>query len=197
MKPEEIAETLTELFGTADVQAIASGGEQPNPPGSWQIDKTTFRLLVLLSDDHSWLRVLLPIVPLQEAQPFLTQFLEANFDDTQEVHYALYEGVIWGVYQHNSSSLTSDDLRGAIARLISLHEAGLNDVFNRLIENRVRQIIQAAKQQGQSLEATMQNLDRFYTEGMLGEIDQTTQAREQVLAAWQRQLERLWNEVNS
>ncbi|QLE55085.1 hypothetical protein [Nostoc sp. TCL26-01] len=189
MKPEEIAEILAELFGTADVQAIA--------PGSWQIDKLTFRLLVLLSEDHNWLRVLLPIVPLQEAQSFLTQFLEANFDDTQEVRYALYDEVIWAVYQHSSISLTSDDLRGAIARLVSLHEVGLNEVFNRLIETRVRQIIQAAKQQGQSLEATMQNLERFYAEGMLGELNQTAQAREEVLAAWQRQLERLWNEVSS
>ncbi|MBD2345011.1 hypothetical protein [Anabaena subtropica] len=189
MTPEIIAEILAELFSTADVQAIA--------PGSWQVDTSTFRLLVLLSEDSSWLRVLLPIVPLQEAQAFLAQFLEANFDDTQEVRYALYDGVIWAVYQHNSSTLTSDDLSSAISRLISLYEAGLNDVFNRLIESRVRQIVQAAKQQGQSLEATMQNLERFYAEGLLGEVNQTIEAREEVLAAWKRQLERLWNEVNS
>jgi hypothetical protein len=91
--------------------------------------------------------------------------------------------------------LTKEDLSSAIARLISLYEAGLNDVFNRLIEKRVRQIVQAAKQQGQSLEATMQNLERFYAEGLLGEVNQTVEAREEVLAAWKRQLERLWNEV--
>lgn len=187
MTPEAIAQTLSDLFSKADLQAIA--------PGSWQVDTPTYRLLVLLSEDHSWLRVLLPIVPLHEAQAFLAQFLEANFDDTQEVRYALYDGVIWAVYQHNSSTLTTEDLSSAIARLISLYEAGLNDVFNRLIENRVRQIVQAAKQQGQSLEATMQNLERFYAEGLLGEVNQTVEAREEVLAAWKRQLERLWNEV--
>jgi hypothetical protein len=189
MTPEEIAGTLTELFGTANVQEITSG--------SWQIDTSTFRLLVLLSEDSNWLRVLLPIVPLQEAQPFLAQFLSANFDDTQEVRYALYDSVMWGVYQHHSYTLVRDDLNNAIARLISLHTAGLNDVFNSLIENRIRQIVQAAKQQGQSLQATMQTLERFYAEGLLGEINQTTAAREQVLAAWQRRLERLWNEVES
>ena len=187
MTPETIAQTLAELFSTADVQAIA--------PGSWQVDTPTYRLLVLLSNDDSWLRVLLPIVPLREAQAFLAQFLEANFDDTQEVRYALYDDVVWAVYQHNSSTLTKEDLSSAIARLISLYEAGLNDVFSRLIEVRVRQIVQAAKQQGQSLEATMQNLDRFYAEGLLGEVNQTVEAREEVLAAWKRQLERLWNEV--
>ncbi|MEA5566787.1 hypothetical protein [Anabaena sp. UHCC 0399] len=189
MTPEEIAGTLTELFSTANVQEITSC--------SWQIDTSTFRLLVLLSEDSNWLRVLLPIVPLQEAQPFLAEFLSANFDDTQEVRYALYDNVMWGVYQHHSGTLMRDDLKNAIARLISLHTAGLNDVFNRLIENRIRQIVQAAKQQGQSLQATMQTLERFYAEGLLGEINQTAAAREEVLAAWQRQLERLWHEIES
>jgi hypothetical protein len=187
MTPEEIAGTLTELFGTADVAAIA--------PGSWQVETANFRLLVLLAEDRTWLRVLLPIVPLEAAQPFLEQFLEANFDETQEVRYALYQGVLWGVFQYNSPTLVSGDLSSAIARLISLHEAGLDDVFNRLIENRIRQIIQAAKQQGQSLQSTMQNLERFYTEGLLGEIEQTQEARDRVLATWRYQLERMWNEI--
>jgi hypothetical protein len=187
MTPEDIAGTLTKLFSTAEVKAIA--------PESWQVDTPTFRLLVLLSEDQTWLRVLLPIVPLQEAQPFLAQFLEANFDDTQEVRYALYDDVVWAVFQHNSSTLVSADFASAIARLVSLSEAGLDNVFNRLIEGRIRQIIQTAKQQGQSLAATMQNLERFYAEGLMGEINQTAETREQLLTAWQRQLERLWNQV--
>lgn len=188
MTPEEIADTLTELFDTGAINAIA--------PGSWQVDTSTFRLLVLLSEDNTWLRVLLPIVPIQQAQPFLEQFLEANFDDTQEVRYALSEGVIWGVFQHDSGTLVSPDLSNAINRLVSLHQAGLDNVFNRLIESRIWQIIQAAKQQGQSLQATMQSLERFYAEGLMGEIDQTAEAREKVIAAWRLQLERLWNEVD-
>lgn len=187
MTPEEIAVTLTELFGTQEVNAIA--------PGSWQVDSSDFRLLVLLSEDQTWLRILLPIVPLQEAETFLTQFLEANFDETQETRYAIYDGVVWGVYHHNSGTLVSADFANAIARLVSLHKSGLNDVFNRFIENRLRQIIKAAKQQGQSLQATMQNLERFYAEGLMGEINQSATDREQVLATWQYQLERLWNEI--
>ena len=189
MKPSEIADTLTELFGAAAVNAIA--------PGSWQIETLNFRLLVMLSDDESWMRMLLPIMPTQQAQPFLEQFLEANFDDTQEVRYALQQEVVWGIFQHNCNSLIVEDFRSAIARLVSLYEAGLDEVFNRLIESRIRQIIQAAKQQGQSLQATMQSLDRFYAEGLMGEIDQSPEAREEVLSAWRRQLERLWNEVEA
>ncbi len=187
MTPEEVAGTLTDLFGAAGVKAIASG--------SWQIETPAFRLLVLLSEDETWLRVLLPIVPLQQAQPFLEQFLEANFDDTQEVRYAIHQGVIWAVYQHNCNSLVVEDFRDAIARVISLYEVGLDDVFNRLIESRIRQIIIAAKMQGQSLQATMQNLERFYAEGLMGDDNQSPQAREETLSAWRRQLERLWPEV--
>lgn len=187
MTPEEIAGTLSQIFNIAEIQAIA--------PGSWQVDTGNFRLLVLLSEDQTWLRVLLPIVPIAQAQPFLAQFLEANFDDTQEVRYALFDGVVWAVYHHNRETLVSEDFTNAIARIISLAEAGLDDVFSRLIENRLRQIIQTAKQQGQTLQTTMQNLERFYAEGLLGEIDQTSEAREQILAIWQRQLQRLWNEI--
>ncbi|MFQ4142786.1 hypothetical protein [Chlorogloeopsis sp. ULAP02] len=187
MTPTEIAGTLAELFSAEATVAIA--------PGSWQVETPAFRLLVLLSDDGSWLRVLLPIVPAQQARPFLEQFLEANFDETLQVRYASHQGVIWGVFQHNCSSLSVEDLRDAIAQLISLQEVGLDDVFNRLIESRVRQIILAAKMQGQSLEFTMQNLERFYAEGLMGDENQTSQAREETLAAWRRQLERLWPEI--
>lgn len=156
MKTEEINDTLTELFGAATIQALA--------PGSWQIETPNFRLLVLLSDDESWLRVLLPIVSAQAAEPFFEQLLAANFDDTQETRYALHQGAIWGVFQHSRESLVTGEFSAAIARLITLHQLGLSDSFNQLIEGRIRQIIQAAKQQGQSLEATLQNLDRFYEE---------------------------------
>jgi hypothetical protein len=87
------------------------------------------------------------------------------------------------------------DFAAAIARLISLHQLGLSGLFNQLIESRIRQVIQAAKRQGQSLAATLQNLDRFYEEGLMGEMERGAEGRAQTLAAWQRQLERLWPEV--
>ncbi|WP_460200219.1 hypothetical protein [Scytonema sp. NUACC21] len=187
MIPSEIADTLRELFSDQSVNALA--------PGSWQVETSSFRLLVMLSDDRSWLRVLLPMMPVSEAEFFLEQFLEANFDETQEVRYAVQQGVIWGVFQHSASGLTVEDFRDAIARLISLHEVGLDNVFHNLIERRTRQIIKAAKQQGQTLESTMQNLERFYAEGLMGEINYTAQAQEEVLALWRSQLARLWPEI--
>jgi hypothetical protein len=187
MTPEEIASTLKEIFDPVTVQEIA--------PGSWQVETLEFRLLVLLSDDQSWLRVLLPIMSAEAAQPFMEQLLAANFDDTQEVRYALQQDVVWGVFQHSTESLVRTDFADAIARLVSLYQTGLNDVFSQLVENRMRQIILAAKQQGLTLESTLQNLDRFYEEGILGDMEQSARSREETLTAWQRQLERLWQEV--
>jgi predicted negative regulator of RcsB-dependent stress response len=150
---------------------------------------------VLLSEDGSWLRILIPLTSAGEAQPFLEQLLEANFDETQETRYALNQNVLWGVFQHNCQTLDPEDLSAAVARLVSLRQRGLDNSFNQLVDNRIRQIIQAAKQQGQSLESTLQTLDRFYREGLMGDLEQGQESREQVLAAWQRQLERLWSEV--
>ena len=187
MKVEEITDKLRELFGATTVQIT--------PPSAWQVDTPQLRLLILLSEDESWLRILIPIASAQDAQPFVEQLLEANFDDTQETRYALNQNVLWGVFQHNRESLDPNDFSTAIARLVNLRKQGLSDSFNQLAEGRIRQIIQAAKQQGQSLEATLQTLDRFYREGLMGDLDQNAQSREQVLEAWRRRLESLWQEV--
>lgn len=187
MKPEEIGNLLTEIFSAAAVQTTEVG--------AWQVETATLRLLVLLSEDQSWLRMLIPITSAGDAQLFFEQLLEANFDDTQETRFALNQNVLWGVFQHNCETLEPTDFREAVAQLVSLREQGLSDSFEKLIDSRVRQIIQAAKQQGQSLEGTLQNLDRFYREGLMGDLDQGAQSREQVLAAWERRLRFLWPEV--
>ncbi|MBD2105102.1 hypothetical protein [Leptolyngbya sp. FACHB-261] len=188
MNSEDLRTTLTELFGSAAQELAAN---------SWQIETHSFRLLVLLSDDHSWLRALVPIASAQEARPFLEQLLEANFDVTQEARYALHQEVLWGVFQHSLHDLTIEDFSNAVARLLTLHQQGLSQSFNQFVEKRIRQIVQAAKRQGQSLETTLQTLDRFYQEGLMGELTQSSDSREQVMAVWQRQLEKIWHEVES
>ncbi|HEY9697306.1 MAG TPA: hypothetical protein V6D10_08590 [Trichocoleus sp.] len=188
MTPQEITNVLTAMFSNA-VQA--------NAPDAWQVETNGLRLLVLLSEDQSWLRSLVTIAPAVEAEPFLPQLLEANFDETQETRYALFQGLLWGVFQHNCESLTAADFQTALVRLISLQQKGLSDSFSRLAEAQIRQIIRAAKQQGQSLEATMQTLDRLYEEGVMGDLDQSSSSRNDVLGAWRYQLERLWQQEES
>lgn len=185
MKLSEITANLTTMFG--DALRVAE-------PESWQVEGENLRLLVLLSEDQSWLRMLITIAPAQAAEPFFRQLLEANFDETQEVRYALFQGLLWGVFQHGLESLSVEDFQQAVIRLVDLHQRGLNDSFSQLAENQIRQIVRAAKLQGQSLESTMQTLERFYQEGVMGDIDAGEESRERVLGAWRYQLERLWRE---
>jgi hypothetical protein len=70
----------------------------------------------------------------------------------------------------------------------------LDGCFNQLVEKRIRQIIQVSKQQGLSLESTMQTLERFYQEGLMGDLSASADERNVVLAAWRRRLEELWQE---
>ena len=186
MTPQDITNALTARFSDAcDIQ----------PPDAWQIDTPELRLLVLLSADQTWLRILVPIAPLAEAQPFLSEILAANFDQTQMARYASYENALWGVFQHSLASLDVSDFSAAIDHLLLMKQEGVAPFFNSLVETQVRQLIQAAKLQGQSLEATMQTIDRFYAEGMMGDM-QNSGYGERALSAWRRQLERLWPEVN-
>ncbi|MEP0919843.1 type III secretion system chaperone [Leptolyngbya sp. DQ-M1] len=186
MTLDELSAMLTSLFGE-QAQALAVG--------SFQVETPQFRLLILLSEDQTWLRALLPIAPAQDAEPYWEQLLEANFDLTQETRYALHQGVLWTVFQHSLADLSIADLQAALQRLIAVQQQGLDEVFNTFVEKRIRQIVQVAKRQGQSLEATMQTLDRFYQEGIMGDLAMGAQSRSQTMDAWQRQLRRLWDEV--
>jgi len=188
MRPETITPTLAAFFPGATVQTPT--------PTSWQIEIPPFRLLVILSEDGSWLRMLVPIAPLQEAFPYFEQLLAANFDSTQAVRYALNQGALWGVFHHALGSLTLADFQDAIAQLVSLQKRGLSDCLNQLLESKIRQIVEAAKLQGQTLQATLQNIERFYAEGMLGNLEQSTQEQQQFIAAWRAQLERLWHDID-
>lgn len=186
MTPDQLRSLLVDLFG----EAVSS-----QSPDAYQVETEAFRLLALLSEDGSWLRLLMPLAPQAEAAPFMEQLLSANFDDCQLVRYAFHQTVLWGVFHHRFASLEEADCRLAIAQLLDLNRQGLDTSFNRLIEQQIRQIIQAAKSQGQSLAATLQTLERFYAEGMLGGLDQSSQQRGATLDAWRYQLNRLWDEV--
>ncbi len=186
MIPNDLTKLLTEQFGEEAVQKPSED--------TWQVEATNIRLLVILSEDLTWLRLLVPLISVAQAKPYLEELLEANFDQTQWVRYGVSQGVLWGVFQHNFQTLTSQDCQEAIAQLIALSQQGIDAAFNQLVEKQIRQIIQVSKAQGQTLEATLQNLTRFYEEGMLGGLGQDPQEKEQFLSAWQAQLERLWED---
>jgi hypothetical protein len=49
---------------------------QYTPPDAWQVETADYRLLVLLSTDQSWLRLLMPIVPGEVAHLIWARFLK-------------------------------------------------------------------------------------------------------------------------
>ncbi len=51
-----------------------------------------------------------------------------------------------------------------------MQQEGLDRCFNRLVEKQVHQIVHPPKQQGQTLEMRLQTLERFYQEGLMGDL---------------------------
>ncbi|MEM1367167.1 MAG: hypothetical protein AAGG02_03955 [Cyanobacteria bacterium P01_H01_bin.15] len=187
MQINEITEVLTRLFEADSVS-------QPGPD-TWKIEREGLRLFVILSADGSWLRAFAPVVTAEAAAPYAEFLLQANFERTQQVRYAFDQGLLWVIFHHPRESLTIDDLQLAIAQLLALWEVKLDDVFGQLIDTRIRQIVQASKQRGQSLTETMQTLTRFYEEGMMGSLDRSPEEKKQFLVAWEQQLNRIWVET--
>ena len=183
MTGDEISAALNERFGEAC---------QRMPPDAWRVEADDWRLIAIASPP--WLKLMTPIVPVAEAEAFLPQMMEANFDDTQEARYALHQEVIWGLFQYDADALGLEQFNTAIDKLQKLKADGVTGFFTRTIESQVGKIITAAKLNGQSLEATLQTLDRFYSEGVMGNMGEVDSQK--ALDAWKYQLERLWPTVD-
>ncbi len=184
MTPEDVTAALTARFEDA---------AQYSPPDAWQVETETMRLLAISSGE--WLRLMTPILPITEAQPFLAQMLEANFDRTQEARYALHQSIVWAIVQYDFAALTQPLFERAIDQLSELKSQGAEVFFSQMLEGQITQIITAAKLQGQSLEDTMKTLDRLYSEGVMGEMGQS-EYQQKAMTSWRRQLERLWPTVD-
>jgi hypothetical protein len=185
MTPADIQSFLTNRFGRLLTIVDAD---------SYQVDTPDYRLLIILSAQQTWLRMLVPIAPAAEAMTFVEEFLSANFDATLETHYALHQGVLWGVWQHSVAGLTTEDFGTAIEHTIELKQVGIDRAFRDFATKQVREIIRIAKQRGDTRAQTMQTLDRFYAEGVMGDLGATEDIRTEMMTAWQYQLEKLWDE---
>jgi hypothetical protein len=185
MISDEITAVLTQRFGEKACQQVTDD--------AWQVDTETMRLLAIRMDAS--IKLMIPIMPIVEAEAFMVQMMEANFDSTQMARYAFHQEVVWGVFQYEMAALNLPQFQSAVDQLLALKASGISDLFSQRVEAQLSQIIVAAKQQGQSLEATLKMLDRFYSEGMMGDMGSRTDPEgysNRALEAWQRQLERLW-----
>lgn len=161
---------------------------------SYQVDTPDYRLLVILSAEQTWVRILVPIAPAAEAMTFALEFLSANFDATLEARYALHQDVLWGVWQHSVMGLSMEDLSMAINRSIELKQVGIDRAFRDFATKQVREIVRIAKARGDTRAQTMQTLDRFYAEGMMGDLNASEDSRQETMTAWQYQFDKLWDE---
>lgn len=185
MTPDEITQALTDRFGEEACKRVADD--------AWRVETGEMRLLAVCPG--RWIKLMIPVVPIVEAQPLIAQMMEANFDKTQETRYAFHQNVVWGVFRCDMAALTLPQLESAIDRLLALKASGVSDLFSSKVEAQVTQIIVASKKQGQSLEGTLKTLDRFYSEGMMGDMGDASY-QSNALASWRRQLERLWPTIN-
>ena len=184
MTPEDITTALESRFGKEVTQRVSDD--------AWQVETKDVRLLAIRPG--SWLKLMVPLMQVAEAQPFIAQMMAANFDETQEARYAFHQGIVWAVFQYDMAALAQPQFESAVDCLLALKADGVDTFFNRMVEAQVTQIIVASKKQGQTLESTMKTLDRFYSEGMMGDIGDASNSeyQQQALGAWRRQLERLW-----
>ena len=185
MTLDDVTAALNSHFGEGACQYV--------PPDAWQVETGDKRLLAI--SPGSWIKLMTPIMPIAEAQPFIQQMMEANFDQTQEARYAFHQEVVWAVFQYDLAALERPQFDSAVGRLLALNQDGAGVFFSRMVEAQVKQIIVASKRAGKSLEDTLKTLDRFYAEGMMGEMGDQTGYQEQALESWRRQLSRLWPTV--
>jgi hypothetical protein len=186
-----------DLTALQQTLAAAGGTLSEMAPGQWQIETGQWRLLVLTSVERDWLRMMIPLVPQEEAMPLAAQLLEANFDRTRETRFAFQNGLLWGMYQHRLSTIGSADLQAAVEQLQQLHDRGFQQAFEDLADAKLRQIVLALQDQAKSLEEALQLLERLYDEGVLGTLQSTREDRELTLQVWRLKLTRLWHEADS
>ncbi len=188
MTPDTVTQVLSDFFPDAQI-------DQPDRK-TWKVHKPEerFHLLVSTSKDGKYLRAFVPIAPQNEAEPYYEKLLEYNFSENKLVRYAVNQGLMWGAFKYPIGILEPQQLHEALEELQGLHKQNLSPFFNQLAEDKVREIVAAAKAQGQTMEMTMQTISRFYDEGIMGGLDQDPRQQQQALIAWQYQLERLWNE---
>ena len=160
----------------------------------WRSTLDWGELVVLRSEDDSWVRIMVPIASALQAQPFLQELLEFNFEATTSARYAIAQQMLWAVFNHPLSTLQDPDLAIALDCLIDLKWQGLSRCFEVHADRQVRLIIAASKQQGLTLEATLQNLERFYREGIIGNLSDNGETIQLTLDRWRDRLERLWAE---
>lgn len=162
----------------------------------WQLISPPLDLLVMFSNDRSWVRLLLPIASVVEGHPFFQELLEQNFEATGMTHYAIAQGVIWAIFHHPMATLQETILATVLEQFKQLQGQGLGVCVTHHQDKHLQLIIENSRRQGLTREVTLQWLAR------LSCIDQDHPIHEVPNAIWvpeptklnelRERLEQLW-----
>ena len=146
MTPDTVTQVLSDFFPDASI-------DHPDEK-TWKVHQVEKRLHILVSTskDGKYLRAFVPITSKNEAQPYYEQILSQNFDDNKLVRYAINQNLLWGCFQYPIGILEPQQLHEALAELVDLHAKNIMPFFSQLAEAKVREIVAAAKAQGQTME---------------------------------------------
>lgn len=165
-------------------------------PGFWQVNTPNFPVLVLLTQDQTWLRLKLPLVFVLESPESVAELLHTYFFlVSQDAHYVQAQQQWWTVYRYRLASLNPQDFAVTVAQLVARHQKCLLGHLQSVANDRLCHLIEISKRQGRSLPTTLQTLEYVYREHLFGELLEDEQEREAVLAEWQAKIRQFWSEV--
>jgi len=99
-------------------------GELQGTTGAWRIGIDDYELYVMTDEGHDRMRAMIAIGAIDpDDNEMLITLLSANFDRALDAKYAVYDGVLWSIFLHRLSWLTTDELDEAITQVIRLAES--------------------------------------------------------------------------
>ncbi len=114
MTPQQIDQLLRQRYPTIE----AHEGER------WQVQTGGQRLVVLSDAETDRVRVLVPVAQVDEPDPgTLLRLLEANFADTLDARYAVFNGVLWAVFVAPLGGLDEHAFEQALGQVLELAQS--------------------------------------------------------------------------
>lgn len=115
--------TLTELMTPARMETVFGDevGAIVGTPGAIQTRVDGIIVYLLSDPTNDRMRLLAAIASSTNlARSDFGVLLRANFDRTLDARYAVSDGVVYSVYQHQISTLSPELIRAALAQVVSL-----------------------------------------------------------------------------
>ena len=99
----------------------AAAGEVVPGEGHWTVRHQNVPLLVYAHEGLDRMRIVTPIVQVAGLTTAdLMKLLEANYSRALDARYAIGDRLVWGLYVHQLSALTDEELASALDQVVAL-----------------------------------------------------------------------------